>query len=89
MTEKLQKLKESAKMLAALVGALITAGTTLIPEAWAPWLSLAFAVLTAVATYTIPNAPSQAVKDRVLADHASLDPDEQNADMQAAIARAH
>ena len=85
----MQKLKESAKMLAALVGALITAGSTMIPESWGPWLSLLFAVLTAIATYTIPNATSQTVKDRVLADHASLDPDEQNADMQAAIARAH
>ena len=85
----IQKIKEAAKMIAALVGALLTAGSTLIPESWAPWLSLLLAVTTAVATYVIPNAPTQAVKDRVLADHASLDPDEQNADLQAAIARAH
>lgn len=83
----IQKIKEAAKMIAALVGALLTAGSTLIPESWAPWLSLLLAVTTAVATYVIPNATSQAVKDRVLTDHAGLDPDEQTADLQAARAR--
>ena len=83
----MQKLKESAKMLAALVGALITAGSTMIPESWGPWLSLLFAVLTAIATYTIPNAPTRAQRDTVLAKVAVLDPDEQNTELQAARAR--
>lgn len=83
----IQRIKEAAKMLAALVGAILTAGSTLIPESWSPWLSLTLAVATAVATYVIPNAPSQAAKDAVLADLARLDPDEQNADIQAALSR--
>lgn len=52
----MQKIKEAAKMIAALVGALVTAGSTLIPADWSPWLGLVLAVLTAVATYVIPNA---------------------------------
>lgn len=55
----IQKIKEAAKMIAALVGAVLTAGSTLIPEAWSPWLSLLLAVLTAVATYVIPNATAE------------------------------
>lgn len=51
-----QKIREAAKMIAALVGSLVTAGTALIPEEWAPWLGLVVAVATAVATYAIPNA---------------------------------
>lgn len=59
----IQKVKEAAKMIAALVGALLTAGTTLIPESWSPWLGLLLAVLTAVATYAIPNAaPAEALR---------------------------
>ncbi|MGN8024684.1 hypothetical protein [Microbacterium sp. 22242] len=52
----IQKIKEAAKMIAALIGALLTAGTTLIPASWSPWLGLLLALLTAVATYAIPNA---------------------------------
>lgn len=55
----IEKIKKAAKMVAALVGALVTAGSTLIPETWSPWLSLALAVLTAIATYAIPNAPEE------------------------------
>ena len=85
----IQKIKEAAKMLAALIGAVLTAGTTLIPETWGPWLSLVLAIATAVATYVIPNAPSTATKNQVLDTFVQLDPDEQNADMQAAIVRTH
>lgn len=83
----IQRIKEAAKMIAALIGAVLTAGSTLIPESWSPWLSLALAVATAVATYVIPNAPTQAARDRVLDAFVQADPDEQNADIQAALAR--
>lgn len=56
----IQKVKEAAKMVAALVGALVTAGTTLIPVEWNGWLGLIAAVATAIATYAIPNATPQA-----------------------------
>ena len=52
----IQKIKEVAKFIAALVGAIATAGSTLIPAEWSPWLSLILAVATAVAVYQIPNA---------------------------------
>lgn len=53
----IQKAKEVAKFLVALLGALLVAGTTFIPGDWAGWLGLLLAVLTAAATYTVPNAP--------------------------------
>lgn len=52
----IQKIKEVAKFVAALIGAIATAGSTLIPADWSPWLSLILAVATAVAVYRIPNA---------------------------------
>lgn len=52
----IQKTKEVAKLIAALVGGLATAGSTLIPVEWNGWLGLALAVSTAVAVYQIPNA---------------------------------
>ena len=52
----IQKIKEAAKMVAALVGAIATAGSTLVPADWSPWLGLILAVATAVAVYRIPNA---------------------------------
>lgn len=52
----IQKIKEAAKMIAALIGALLTAGSTLVPADWNGWLGLIVAVATAVATYAIPNA---------------------------------
>ena len=59
----IQKIKEAAKMVAALVGALLTAGTTFIPASWSPWLGLLLALLTDVATYAIPNAPPTPATD--------------------------
>ena len=56
----IQKIKKVAKMVAALLGALAVAGTTFIPETWAPILGLALAIATAVATYRIPNAGADA-----------------------------
>ena len=52
----IQKIKEAAKMVAALVGAIATAGSTLVPADWSPWLGLILAVATAVAVYAVPNA---------------------------------
>lgn len=54
----IQKIKEIAKFIAAIVGGALTAGSTLIPASWSPWLTLVLAVATAVAVYQIPNAPA-------------------------------
>lgn len=51
------KIQSVAKFLVALIGTLITAGTTFIPEEYGPWLGFAAAILTAVATYVVPNTP--------------------------------
>ena len=56
----MNRISQAAKMIAALIGALLTAGTTLIPAEWNGWLGLALAVATAAATYTIPNAAPDA-----------------------------
>jgi hypothetical protein len=52
----IQKIQEVAKMLAALVGSLTVVLVGLIPDEWGKYLAIAAAVLTAIATYAIPNA---------------------------------
>lgn len=54
----MMKIKEAAKMLAALIGAVVTSLAALIPADWNVWVGLVLAVLTAIATYSIPNAPA-------------------------------
>lgn len=49
-----------AKAYAALVGAVLTALSTttgVIPDAAQPYVALALAVVTAIATFQIPNTP--------------------------------
>ncbi|WP_308491008.1 hypothetical protein [Microbacterium terrisoli] len=52
----MQRIKEIAKAIAAVVGAVLSAGLTLIPVEWSPWLGLVGVIATAIATYSIPNA---------------------------------
>lgn len=52
-----QKIQEYAKFVAALLGFVVTTGTTLIPVDWSPWLTFAAGLATAVAVAKIPNAP--------------------------------
>jgi hypothetical protein len=50
------------KAYAALVGAVLTAlsaTTGVIPDGAQPYVALALAVVTAVATFTLPNAPAE------------------------------
>lgn len=52
------KFAEYAKMYAALIGSVLTAlaGTTgVLPADAKPWVSLALAIVTAVATWALPN----------------------------------
>lgn len=54
------KFAEYAKAYAALGGSVLTALSAtpgVLPAAWSPWVSLALAVATAVATWTVPNKP--------------------------------
>ena len=49
-----------AKAYAALLGSVLTAlaGTTgILPDSAKPWVAVALAILTAVATFQIPNQP--------------------------------
>lgn len=57
------KVQSVAKFLVALIGTLVTAGTTFIPEEYGPWLGFAAAILTAVATYVVPNTPVQSTPE--------------------------
>jgi hypothetical protein len=55
------KFAESAKAYATLIGAVLTAlaGTTgIIPDAATPYVTIVLAILTAFATWRIPNAPA-------------------------------
>jgi hypothetical protein len=50
------------KAYAALVGAVLTAlsaTTSVIPDGAQPYVALALAVVTAVATFSLPNAPAE------------------------------
>jgi cytochrome c551/c552 len=55
------KFAEKAKAYAALVGAVLTAlsGVTgVVPDPAKPYVAFALAVVTAIATFQIPNAPA-------------------------------
>jgi hypothetical protein len=57
------KFAERAKAYAALIGAVLTAlaGTTgIIPDAATPYVTIVLAILTAFATFKIPNTPAVA-----------------------------
>lgn len=50
-----EKLQQYAKAIVSLVGAVLTAGAFTLPDEAQPWVGLALAVLTAIATYAVPN----------------------------------
>lgn len=54
-SKAINKIKRVAKMIAAFVGALLTAGAVFIPVEWNGWIGLGMAIVTAIATYKIPN----------------------------------
>jgi len=56
----MSKIAQYAKFIAALIGAFITAFSTLIPASWSPWATAAAAFLTAVAVILVPNAITDA-----------------------------
>ena len=63
------KILASAKAIAAFVGAALTAVVALNPDNTPTWVAPLLAVLTAIATYAIPNTPS--VADPSAADEAA------------------
>lgn len=52
------KVQQYAKAIVSLVGAILTAGAFTLPDDAQPWVGLGMAVLTAIATYAVPNAPA-------------------------------
>lgn len=51
----LEKIKQYAKFIAAILTVIAASGAGLIPAEWAPWLQLAVAVIGAIAVYGVPN----------------------------------
>jgi len=51
----IEKISGYAKFIAAIVGALATAGAGFIPDEYGQWLQFALAIVTAVAVYQVPN----------------------------------
>lgn len=49
------KVQQYAKAIVTLVGAILTAGAFTLPDEAQPWVGLGLAILTAVATYAVPN----------------------------------
>lgn len=68
----IDKIKEYAKFVAALIGAFVTAFSTLIPAEWGPWLTAVAAFLTAVAVLTVPNAPTTTQVENIAAGLGEL-----------------
>lgn len=54
--QMIQKISRYAKFVAAIVGAVLTAGAGLVPADWGQWLAFVLAIVTAVAVYKVPNA---------------------------------
>jgi phage tail protein X len=52
----IQKISSYAKFVAAIVGAIATAGAGLIPADWGQWVAFGLAIVTAIAVYQVPNA---------------------------------
>lgn len=50
-----EKIQQYAKAIVSLVGAILTAGAFTLPDDVQPWVGLGMAVLTAIATYAVPN----------------------------------
>jgi len=51
----IQKISRYAKFIAAIVGAIATAGAGFIPADYGQWIQFALAILTAAAVYRVPN----------------------------------
>lgn len=51
------KIQQYAKAIVSLVGAILTAGAFTLPDEAQPWVGLVLAILTAIATYAVPNKP--------------------------------
>ena len=50
-----------AKAYAALIGSILTAlsaTTGVVPDKWQPWVAAVLVIVTAVATFQIPNTPA-------------------------------
>lgn len=56
------KVQQYAKAIVSLVGAILTAGAFTLPDEAQPWVGLGLAILTAVATYAVPNKPAAPVE---------------------------
>ncbi|WIA95792.1 hypothetical protein [Curtobacterium sp. MCBA15_004] len=56
-------IQKYAKAIVALIGSVLTAGVFVLPVEAQPWVGLGLAVLTAAATYQVPNkgAPTDAL----------------------------
>ena len=50
------KIKQYAKFLAALISAIAVSFAGLLPAEWSPWVQAAIALLGAISVLTIPNA---------------------------------
>lgn len=75
-----------------IIGAL-QVGFAAVSAGQPDWLTVALAVAAylgvPVGGLAVANAAAAPSRDQILVDFANLDPDEQNADLQAAIARTH
>lgn len=55
-----EKIQHYAKFIVALLGTVITAGATLIPENDLKWIAFVLALVTSFAVYQVPNKQTPA-----------------------------
>ncbi|MFT4081202.1 MAG: hypothetical protein QM638_01320 [Nocardioides sp.] len=66
MTAPITQILASLKMVAALVGSVLTAvSATTLPGSTAVWVSLALAICTGITTYVVPNIASDTSSEPV------------------------
>jgi len=61
----MENILQYAKTIAAFLGAVLTSVSAVIPDA-PLWLTITLAVLSAVAVFAIPNAPTKMQKKEVI-----------------------
>jgi len=66
MKDYFVKAQGYAKFLVAMLGALLGAGSLLIPDDWGKWVTLSIAMLTAFSVYQIPNKTVETAGEAVI-----------------------
>lgn len=62
------QIQQYAKFIVAVVGAALTSFSQFIPVEYVDWITAGLAFLTAISVLAVPNAPTDAQIDAILAE---------------------